>query len=114
MLGHTRYKSRLTVVHVYNPVYVSLLQEEEEENSDIGPVVVRRREEEEKRVISADDAVTGATTATSMKCDDCDEPIVGTYYEKNGKNYCEKDYQVMLGYRVTQKFCTWQALKVPL
>ena len=29
-----------------------------------------------------------------MKCDDCSEAIVGTYFQYNGKNICEKDYDV--------------------
>lgn len=31
-----------------------------------------------------------------MKCDECQEDIVGTYFEREGKNICEKDYQVSL------------------
>jgi hypothetical protein len=29
-----------------------------------------------------------------MKCDECQEDIVGTYFERDGKNVCEKDYEV--------------------
>ena len=29
-----------------------------------------------------------------MKCDECQQDIQGTYYEKDGKNICEKDYEV--------------------
>ncbi len=28
-----------------------------------------------------------------MKCDECQQDIQGTYYEKDGKNICEKDYE---------------------
>ena len=29
-----------------------------------------------------------------MQCDECNEDLVGTYFEKDGKNICEKDYEV--------------------
>ena len=29
-----------------------------------------------------------------MQCDECNEDLVGTYFEKDGKNVCEKDYEV--------------------
>jgi hypothetical protein len=28
-----------------------------------------------------------------MKCDECDKDIAGTYFEKDGKPICEKDYE---------------------
>ena len=29
-----------------------------------------------------------------MQCDECNEDLVGTYFERDGKNICEKDYEV--------------------
>ena len=29
-----------------------------------------------------------------MQCDECGDDLVGTYFEKEGKNICEKDYEV--------------------
>ena len=37
-----------------------------------------------------------------MQCDECNEDLVGTYFEKDGKNICEKDYEV--GVPLSHKF----------
>ena len=34
-----------------------------------------------------------------MKCDDCDEDIKGSYFQHEGRNICEKDYEAVRYWR---------------
>ena len=40
-----------------------------------------------------------------MQCDECNEDLVGTYFEKDGKNICEKDYEVGVPFQEGTFFC---------
>ena len=63
------------------------------ENSAFTPLFQNQQESPPSAKLSKKDKKK-TVKKKKMQCDECNEDLVGTYFEKDGKNICEKDYEV--------------------